>query len=154
MAATDSVDRAHAIETPAAEVARESSARIQEILGRVNGDSHVLVHSPSEPHQSISIPLSVLRLLAHILHEMAEGHGITLMPVHAELNLYEAARELKVSRPFLLDLLNKGEIPSRKIGQHHRIVFKDLIAYKQKTLENRAKALTELSALDQELGLE
>jgi len=74
--------------------------------------------------------------------------------MHAELNTDEAARQLKVSRPFLLDLLKKGDIPSRTVGPHHWIAYKDLIAYKQKTRENRAKALADLSALDQELGLE
>ncbi len=154
MTAADSLELPHAIETPSADEARESSARLQEILRRVNGDLDVFVHCRDEPQQAVPIPLWAVRMLEQILSQLAEGQGVTLMPMHAELNAYEAARQLKVSRPFLLELLQKGEIPSRMDGPHHRIAFKDLIAYKEKTRENRAEALAELSALDQELGLE
>jgi excisionase family DNA binding protein len=66
----------------------------------------------------------------------------------------EAARQLKVSRPFLVGLLQKGEIPYRTVGTHRRIRFRDLWAYKQTNDRKRLEALEELSALDQEYGLE
>jgi len=142
------------METPSPDDRERIREASQEILRRGNGDVQVLVQARNEPEQAIPIPLSAFRFLNHILTQLAEGHGVTLIPMHAELNAYEAARQLKVSRPFLLDLLKKGEIPSRTDGAHRWIAYKDLIAYKQKIRENRAKALAELSALDQELGLE
>jgi excisionase family DNA binding protein len=154
MTAADSVEGVNAIETPSADEARESSARLETILRQVNGDTEVFVQSIHGRLPPVPIPLSILRLLGNILAELAQGHGVTLMPMHAELNSYEAARQLKVSRPFLLDLLEKGEIPCRKVGACYRIVFQDLIAYEQKVRESRAEALAKLSALGQELGLE
>ena len=59
---------------------------------------------------------------------------------------------LNVSRPYLIDLIEKGQIPHRKFGTHRRVLFEDLTAYKQKTDAARLKALEELSALDQKLG--
>ena len=53
----------------------------------------------------------------------------------------------------LIELLEKGAIPFRKVGTHRRVPFHDLMAYKQKTDRHRLQALEELSALDQELGL-
>ena len=68
----------------------------------------------------------------------------------AELTTNEAAGQLKVSRPFLIGLLKKGEIPYRRVGSHRRIRFRDLWAYKQRNDRERREALEELSALDQE----
>ena len=44
-------------------------------------------------------------------------------------------------------------MPLRKVGTHRRVLLKDLMEYKASQKHNRLKALEELSALDQELGL-
>ena len=76
-----------------------------------------------------------------------------MIPVHAELSTQQAAQILNLSRPFLLEQLAKGVISYRKVGTHRRVMFKDLMEYKQTMDHNRLKALEELSALDQKLGL-
>ena len=85
--------------------------------------------------------------------ELARGKSVSLIPMEAELTTNEAARQLKVSRPFLIGLLEKGEIPYRMVGTHRRIRFRDLCAYKEQNDRKRVDALEELSALDQEYGL-
>ena len=84
---------------------------------------------------------------------MAKGNAVTLIPVHAELTTQQAAQILNVSRPFLIEQLEKSVIPYRKVGTHRRVMFKDLMEYKQTMDRNRLNALEELSAIDQELGL-
>lgn len=103
--------------------------------------------------QTISLPVSAFRLLSDILNEMAQGNTVTLIPIHAELTTQQAADLLNVSRPFLVGLIEAGTIPARKVGTHRRVLSRDVLRYKQKTDANRLKALEELSALDQELGL-
>ena len=83
----------------------------------------------------------------------AAGNAVTLIPVHAELTTQQAAQILNVSRPFLIEQLEKSVIPYRKVGTHRRVMFKDLMEYKQTMDRNRLNALEELSAIDQELGL-
>ncbi len=111
------------------------------------------IEPENEPEESISIPVTAFRLLNSILTEMAKGNAVTLIPVHAELTTQQAAHILNVSRPFLIEQLEKGAIPYRKVGTHRRVMFKDLMKYKQTMDRNRLNALEELSAIDQELGL-
>ena len=84
---------------------------------------------------------------------MAKGNAVTFVPIHAELTTQQAADVLNVSRPFLIEQLEKGALPFRLVGTHRRVLFADLLKYKQEIDHKRLKALEELSALDQELGL-
>jgi excisionase family DNA binding protein len=94
-----------------------------------------------------------VRLLVDVLTEMAKGNLVTLMPVHAELSTQQAADFLNVSRPFLIKLLEEGKIPYRKVGTHRRMLFFDVMAYKQQVDKQRLKTLEELAAQAQELDM-
>jgi excisionase family DNA binding protein len=84
---------------------------------------------------------------------MSQHHIVTSYPTHAELTTQEAADLLGVSLPFLIKQLESKEILYRKVGQHIRILFQDLMTYKNRIDEARNQSLDELVALDQELGL-
>ena len=136
---------------------RRVASDLDRILARIPGgeaDIQISIQSRGEPGERIPISPEQFRLLAHIVGELARGHGVSLVPMDAELTTNEAARQLKVSRPFLVGLLQKGEIPYRMVGTHRRIRFCDLWAYKQRNDRKRLETLEELSALDQEYGLE
>ena len=135
-------------------LALESSRRLTKFLAaKPKKLLRVRIGPENEPEESISIPVTAFRLLNSILTEMAKGNAVTLIPVHAELTTQQAAQILNVSRPFLIEQLEKGVIPYRKVGTHRRVMFKDLMEYKQTMDHNRLNALEELSAIDQELGL-
>ena len=137
-----------------AQLALESSRRLTQFLAaRPKKALRVRIEPENEPEESISIPVTAFRLLNSILTEMAKGNAVTLIPVHAELTTQQAADILNVSRPFLIQQLENGAIPYRKVGTHRRVMFKDLTEYKQTMDHNRLKALEELSVIDQGLGL-
>jgi len=137
-----------------AQLALESSRRLTKFLAaKPKKLLRVRIEPENEPEESISIPVTAFRLLNSILTEMAKGNAVTLIRVHAELTTQQAAQTLNVSRPFLIEQLEKGVIPYRKVGTHRRVMFKDLMEYKQTMDHNRLNALEELSAIDQELEL-
>jgi excisionase family DNA binding protein len=113
--------------------------RVQLALRGCNGESDDLV-----------LPGHVLQILLDVLSEMSKGNAISLIPHHQEVSTQEAANLLNVSRPFLVGLLEKGEIPFRKVGAHRRVLLTDVLAYREKTELLRTQALDELTDLSQE----
>ncbi len=101
----------------------------------------------------VEIPASAFHLLIDILTQMAQGNAVTLIPIHAELTTQEAADILNVSRPYLIKLLESGEIPFSKVGKHRRIRFEDIMTYKENIDRQRMQALDELAAQAQELNM-
>lgn len=149
-------DIQEAVSPSAADVqlALESSRRLTQFLAAQTGMAvRVRIGPANAPEESVSIPISAFQLLNNILAEMAQGNTVTLLPVQSELTTQQAADLLSVSRPFLIEQLEKGVIPHRKVGTHRRVLFKDLMEFKQTMHRDRLKALEELSAIDQELEL-
>ncbi len=134
-------------------LAEESSRRLGRLLGKRRRSLRVSVQADDEVEQSVAIPVPAFRLLTDILTQMAQGNAVTLMPVHAELTTQQAANLLNVSRPFLIRLVEEGQIPFRKVGTHRRIRFDDLMDYKRKVDQDRLKALEELAAEAQKHGM-
>ncbi len=133
-------------------LAKQSSQELAALFSKKQKDFQMQVKvGKREAH--IVLPFSAVKLLLEILNQMAEGNAVTLIPIHAELTTQEAANLLNVSRPFLIKLLEKGEIPFHKAGTHRRIRFEDLIEFKNKADKTSKTALDELVKQAQELDL-
>ena len=100
-----------------------------------------------------TIPASAIPLLAEMLSVMAEGQAVTVVPVQTELTTQQAAEVLGVSRPFLIKLLDNGEIPHRLVGTHRRVLLNDILQYRRQTDRHRETSLEELAAEAQKLNL-
>lgn len=90
-------------------------------------------------------------LLMELLRHIGRGDAVTLVPVSQMLTTQQAADILNVSRPFLISLLEKEQIPYVLVGRHRRIKADALFAYKRRRDEERAAALAELAELDADL---
>lgn len=104
----------------------------------------------------INLPASAFNLLINILSQMSKGNAVTLIPVHAELTTQEAADLLNVSRPYLVKILDSGEIPYHKVGTRRRVLAEDILKYKSNIDNARLKTLEKLSqqAHDLDMGYE
>ncbi len=120
---------------------------------RIGREAAVDLRSILAAQPTVRIPAAAARLLVQILDEMSRGNAVKVVPVHAELTTQEAADLLNVSRPTLIQMLEQGLIPYRKVGTHRRIPFVKAMEYKRKLEADRRAALAELVAYDQEIGL-
>jgi excisionase family DNA binding protein len=101
--------------------------------------------------REVAIPAPMVPALIEAARLIAEGHAVDVLPADAEISAQEAADVLKVSRPYLLNLVKKGILPYRMVGAHHRIPMAAVIAYRRDQAPRR-RALEALSAETQDLG--
>ena len=134
-------------------LAEESSRILSSYVQDTEEQTIRVLPQGGRQEKSVTIPAVAFRLLVNILTQMAQGNAVTLIPVHAELTTQEAADLLNVSRPFLVKLLEEGEIPYRKVGTRRRVLYRDIAEYKRRIDERRRATLDYLAAQAQELGM-
>jgi len=134
-----------------AEVARASSER----LGAFLRADHALMLSVADGQtcETVELPPSVGALLLEILEDMAAGNAVAVLRRDAELTTQQAADYLNVSRPFLVGLMEAGDVPFRRVGTHRRVRFENLRRYKDATDAARRGALDALAADAQTLDM-
>lgn len=125
-----------------------SIKQIERIL-QLEGSQPKLVGANGE---EITIPDSVYRVLRQVVHAMASGKVISIVIQEQELTTQQAAEMLNISRPYLIKLLEQGEIPYIMVGTHRRVRFEDLMKYKQQRDNKRRQGLKELTEFLQDEG--
>ena len=135
-----------------AEIALRAARRIGDYLTAHPGADPVRIQGELAGDDALVVPREAAVMLAQILGFLANGQGVTLTPSNAMLTTQQAADFLNVSRPYLIKLLEAGEIPFEKVGTHRRVAFGELMEYKRRDDLERRRAADELTELGQELG--
>jgi excisionase family DNA binding protein len=146
-ATTDGLDVVLRPDPAEAEAMARVGAQIDEVIGSA-GYRPCLI-GPDGEH--LELPPSAFRALAAVVRGMAAGQTMTLMPSGAQLTTQQAAEMLHMSRPHLVKLLDRGEIPFHRVGTHRRLRAEDVLAYRGRRAEGRERQLDELSQLSQDL---
>lgn len=147
---------AHDLTIPPAKAEDREKARISaQKLAKVAQEQRAkAIHLRERGKESVlELPADVFNVLMTVLDHIAAGRPVTVMPRNAEMTTQEAADFLNVSRPYLIGLLEKKKLAHRMVGTHRRILFEDLMAYKQKEDTRRRKVLDQMVADAQKLGL-
>jgi excisionase family DNA binding protein len=128
---------------------REVANQLRSILAASAEDEAARLKGPSGA--DIVLLPGVTNLLLEVLRHIGNGDAVTIVPVTQMLTTQQAADILNVSRPFLISLLEKGEIRFELVGRHRRIRADDLFAYKRSRDDRRSKALSDLAGRDADL---
>lgn len=123
-------------------------SKVRKLKRRKSGSVNIRINNAD-----IAIPNQAFSLLSDILSNMAEGKPVSVIPVESQITTQEAADRLQVSRPFVVKLLETGEIPFSKVGSHRRILLKDIQEYEQKQQDIRKQQLAFLSKQAQNLNM-
>ena len=134
-------------------IARDSGRALSAHLQTRAQTQQIEIFDDKGVSHAVRLPVSALRLLVDVLTEIGEGNAVSVIPIHAELTTQDAADVLNVSRPFLVQLLERGEIPFHKVGTHRRVSYQDVIAYRERIDAERSKALDALAAQAQALRM-
>ena len=135
------------------ELAQRGQQALEAYLSTRQKTQRIALMGENDESHTIELPTSAMQMLADILRELAAGNAVQVVPVHAELTTQEAANILNVSRPHLVKLLEAGRIPFHKIGRHRRILFSDLLAYKEKREHESLDIMQALTDEAQDLGM-
>jgi excisionase family DNA binding protein len=132
-------------------VARESYPAVLSILSHIDTEETEI--EIEESKERIKIPSRALEFLSDILKAMSEGKPISIVPIATEVTTQKAAEILGCSRPYLIKLLEEGQIQFVKVGKHRRIKYEDVVSYKQKMKKDQKQNLIDIMTFDEENGL-
>jgi excisionase family DNA binding protein len=93
------------------------------------GDGQLVLRTPDGVE--ISLPSSLLQLVVNVADNLAAGRAVMAIPAEVSLTPAEAAELLGLSRPFVVRLLERGDIPSELLpeSRHRRIKLEDVLAF-------------------------
>lgn len=134
-------------------IARANSKMLSGLMKQHPHSARLEVTDDAGKRTELALPTEALALVARMLQQLSEGRTVTLVPTGGELTTRQAAAILGVSRPYLVALLDAGEIPFHRVGTHRRVRYDDLSAYQERKREVGFAALAELTAQNEALGL-
>jgi excisionase family DNA binding protein len=104
--------------------------------------------------KTLEVSREALEALGDVLEVLERGSEVEVVEKEKELTTGEAAEMLNVSRPYLVDLLESGEIPFRKVGSHRRVRLVDVQEYREKQQDESRAKMEALAREDEKLDVE
>lgn len=103
--------------------------------------------------QRLELPPVVLDALRHVTEALTGGLGVVVAPLNSMLSTQEAADYLGVSRPTLVRILERGDLPMQKPGRHRFVRLSDLVAFQERQRIQTRQALDEMQRESEASGL-
>ena len=120
-------------------------------IGRVLQRGPTKLVGPKGQHAVVPQPLYAL--LKDIVKSLADGKSLVLLPEEKQLTTQQAGELLGMSRPYLIRLLDAGEMPYYVVGKHRRIALRDVLAYAKRRAAAQKSALGKMARDAYQAGL-
>lgn len=127
----------------------------QIVASQIKEDGDTVIKIANEDGETLPVTLSpaLAQSFLEVLRLVSSGRGFQLIPLDSQLTTQQAADLLNVSRPHLIKVLERGDIPFDHVGRHRRVKASDLMEYKEERDAKRAAALDDMIAFDGENDL-
>lgn len=102
----------------------------------------------AEPGDQVELPEEFYRILRQVIQAMRQGLSVTVSPVSQTLTTQQAADILGISRPTLVRLLDRAEIPFERVNSRRSIKLTDVLDYRTRRREKQYAALEAASDID------
>jgi excisionase family DNA binding protein len=100
-----------------------------------------------------TLPKPLYNLLKEIVKGLEDGRSLVLLPEEKQLTTQQAGELLGMSRPYVVRLLDAGEMPYSLVGRHRRIALREVLAYSKRRSEARRSALNKMARDAYDAGL-
>jgi excisionase family DNA binding protein len=144
----DTLELSRRLPTPDEEESARQAARV---LARSMTGEGVVSICVRDGEDVVELPKALGDLVLDLLGHVGKGETVTLVPLGLQLSTQQAADILNVSRPFLIKLIEDGELGCIKVGTHRRLKASDVFAYRERRERERSEALDEIVRLGQEI---
>lgn len=134
-----------------AEIAGAAAEKLRQVAA-AKKDINIVVKET--PNIVVPLPARAVEIILDILVAMKHRTPFSIIPGDAELTTQQAADYLNVSRPYLVKMLDKGELAHRLVGRHRRVKFADIRDFEQRSRKARRAAISEMIEDAEDLGLE
>jgi excisionase family DNA binding protein len=124
------------------------------VLGdaRLNGPEAKPALVDASGHR-FEVPEPMFAVLRQVAEALSAGMGVSVAPLSAMLTTQQAADYLGISRPTMVRILERGEIPMEKPGRHRYVRLEDLVAYQTRTSGQRRHSLAQMVTEAESAGM-
>lgn len=130
----------------------QDHTQLEALLAQLQEGAMTAVLEAPSGHRVV-LPAEIYTVLLDITKAMAEGRAITIAPHEQVLSTQQAADLLGVSRPTLVAILERGELPYTQPGRHRRVRLTDVLDYQHRQRHLRRAVLDSLTREADELGI-
>jgi excisionase family DNA binding protein len=137
--------------TPESIDAAASAARM---LSRFSSATCVQLAIEGEAQNTIALPADIFGQIVDLLTKIANGNAVSIVPIDAELTTQQAAHFLNVSRPHVIKLIERGDLPHRMVGTHRKVPARAVLTLRDRTEAAQAAAIQYMAEFDADRNLE
>lgn len=106
-----------------------------------------------QPDGDVAAPLpkELSRIITDVVRVLARGGTVTIGALPEDVTTTVAARMLGVSRPTLMKMIARGDIPAHKVGSHSRLRSEDVLAARATRRQRQRDAFAQLRELEDDV---